>query len=335
MFQVTHESTVKMSGTNRLICQEMLRRSWTVAMPYWYVSIFHITRNDGKVVRIFSSSPSTLSYAAAYLSNDKYATTALLSANGIFQLPTFLLLESMTAADANEFVTENKLSIVKPLDGSHGNGITANIASIGQLEQAIVRARSVSASGKVLLQKQITGDNLKDVRVLIINGRFIGAIHRVAARVFGDAQHTVKELIARENQKSHRGEPYKAKLAVIDSDAAERYLGPTFHSVPSHNEEVTVLGVANYGAGGELVDVTDEIPEWMKQEAVAAAGYLDLKVAGVDYMIRGQIKEAQSSTGDAVIIEVNKSPSLAIHDEPTIGKSRQAVAAYVDYLATL
>lgn len=335
MIPITHELSLKMSGTNRLICQEMLGRGWRLEMPYWYTSHFYIDRCDGQTIHIFSSSPPTLSFAAAHVSNDKYATSNVISAHGILQLPMYLVDDAVTA-EARQFMEDNAPIIVKPLDGSHGKGITTGVASEGQLSQATQKARESSYSGKVLLQKQLTGVDLKDVRVLIIGGQYIGAIHRTPARVFGDGRATVEELITRENQQLHRGEPYKNKLAVIDLEPAQTFLGEAMEHIPRDGEEVTVLGVANYGAGGELVDVSDVVPEWMKNEAVRIAEALELKVAGVDYMVSGAVADARRDGVDAaVVIEVNKSPSLAIHDEPTVGKSREAVKAYVDYLATL
>ncbi len=335
MITITHDLSLKMSGTNRLICQEMLRRGWAVSIPYWYTSHFYIDKGDGIIMHIYSSSSPKSSFASALLSNDKYATSKVLEANGIFQLPMYLIDDEI-GTEIEAFLNANTPIIVKPLDGSHGNGITANVTTKDQLPYAVTKARSKSYSGKVLLQKQLLGKDLKDVRVLVIDGKYVGAIHRIAARVFGDGIASVQELIIRENKQPHRGEPYKSKLATIDIEAAQTYLKDTIKYIPKKDEEVTVLGAANYGAGGELVDISDELPDWMISESVAIANSLELKVVGIDYMIQGEIAEAQSSGEQrATVIEVNKCPSLAIHDEPTVGQTRNAVVSYIDYLARL
>jgi len=304
-------------------------------MPYWYTSHFYIDRGDGNDLHVFSSSPQTMSFAAAHMSNDKYATSKVLGAHRIPQLPVYLLEDELNA-DAEAFMNANAPVIVKPLDGSHGNGITANVASYDQLLAAVGKAQKNSKSEKVLLQKQIPGEALKDLRILVIDGKYIGAINRVPARVFGDGKATIERLIMEENQRPHRGEPYKNKLAVIDLESVRLYLGEKLHSVPAEGEEVTVLGVANYGAGGELLDITDIVPEWMKEEATRIAKVLELPVAGVDYMMSGNIDDlTDSSPGSAMVIEVNKGPALCIHDEPTVGKNQGAVKAYMDYLASV
>lgn len=336
MIEITNEMALGLSSTNRLLCQEMLRRDWKVRTPYLGLSHFYIDRGDGRTIHIYSSSPSTLSFAAAHVSNDKYATAEVLSANGVYQLPMHLLSNEEVTEGARHFVAENAPVIVKPLDGAHGDGITADVASDDLLQYAVRRASQESRTGRVLLQRQLTAVDLKDLRILVINKQFIGAIHRVPARVFGDGQATAKELIIRENQQPNRGEQYRNELAIIDVESAGTFLGDAINHVPATGEEVTVRGVANYGAGGELVDVTDFIPEWMKKESVRIADVLELPVAGIDYMVGGEIVAAvNSGENAAVVIEVNKAPSLCIHDEPTVGEDRGATQVYVDYLASL
>lgn len=334
MVEIDQEMTTTMTSTNRLLCQEMLSRGWRVRVPYWYVSQFFVERNDGKRLHLFSSSPPSMSFAAARLSDDKLATSRVLEDAGVKQLP-LMLIDDGSVESVRQFMADHAPIIIKPLDGSHGNGITANVTTEQQLVEAINIAQQSAKSGKVLAQKQLLGDDLKDVRVLVIDGRYIGAVYRVPARVFGDGTQSVRQLIEQENQQPWRGERYKAKLAHIDLEAVQVYLGDILEQVPAVGEEVRVLGIANYGAGGELIDVTDDIPEWMQCQAEKIAAVLELPVAGIDYMIDGDISAVVDGPNASAVIEVNKSPALCMHDEPTEGSNRQAVRAYVDYLATL
>lgn len=335
MIEIDQAMTMAMTSTNRLLCQEMLSRGWRVRMPYWYVPQFFVERCDGAKLHLFSSSPPSMSFVSARLSDDKLATSRVLEDAGIRQLP-LMLIDDESIESARQFMADYAPIIIKPLDASHGNGITANVRKDGQLVEAVNTAQQSARSGKVLAQKQLLGDDLKDVRVLVIDGRYIGAIHRVPARVFGDGVQSVRQLIEQENQQPRRGECYKAKLARIDIEVARVYLGDRLEQIPIAGEEVQVLGVANYGAGGELIDVTDDIPEWMRRQAEKIAVVLGLPVAGIDYMVDGEIAGAVVDGPNApVVIEVNRSPSLCIHDEPTEGSNRQAVRAYVDYLSGL
>jgi glutamate--cysteine ligase len=105
--------------------------------------------------------------------------------------------------------------------------------------------------------------------------------------------------------------------------------------IPAKDVKVRVLGVANYGRGGELVDISDDIPNWMKQEAEIVSKSCGLAVCGVDYLSEKLNKHSKRHEIKSYVIEVNKTPILAIHDEPTIGKNRRAVEKYVDYLNTI
>ena len=241
--------------------------------------------------------------------------------------------DETTDNELEGFINVYSETVVKPLDGSHGNGITVGVSNLEQAKIAIKIAETSSSTSRVLVQEMVQGKQIYDVRVLCIGGKFIGAIHRIPAQVRGDGEHTLGELIRIENS-TFRGEAYKTKFAYIDEKRAERYLGNKIDTIPQKDEVVRVIDVANYGAGGELIDVTDDIPEWIKEEAIKAGDILDVPVAGVDYLISTEtIKDA--TPDQAVIIEVNKGPSLAIHDEPTVGISRQATQAYVDLLEQL
>ncbi len=334
MICVTLQMSETMSATNRLLCQEMLRRGWQVDIPYRGVPLLQVTRSDAKQFRVFSSTPPTTSYAAGQVANNKYMTAMVLEAQGIRQLPS-LLVDPAIPKEVDAFLRQHTPVVAKPLDGAHGKGITVNITNSDQLERALMYAQSESA--RVILQKQFfPGGTPNDIRILVIDGTVIGAIHRIPARVKGDGHATVAQLIDEENRQPWRGEPYKAKLAYIDSDRARTFLGSAIDQIPDGGEYVTVMGVANYGAGGELVDVTDDLPQWMRDEAVGVASILELPVVGVDYMTTiVPTPDMPRTIETSTIVEVNKCPSLCIHDEPTVGNNRHATSAYVDYLENL
>lgn len=336
MIAVTHAIADRMSASNRLVCKDMLARGWKVSIPYEGISDFYIEKDNGQKLHFRSTVPPTVSYATALTSNDKLAASVVLESRGIKQLPVDLFA-STDMVGMRRFLDEYRLIAAKPLDGSHGNGITTSVDSVSRLISAVGRIVDMPGSKKsVLLQQQFESTAMHDIRVLIINGRYIASIYRVAARVRGDGILSVKALIERENQHSDRGEPYRAKLARIDVERAHMFLGEKLQDIPSIDEYVTVAGVANYGAGGELIDITDDIPEWMRGEAILAAETLGLKVAGVDFLVDGApTANMQRERQCAVIIEVNSAPSLCIHDEPTRGRMRGAVGAYVDYLDSI
>lgn len=332
--------TIEKERLNRgmlLLRAEFAKRNWSVRVPYKGSSICYIDRGDGKQLRIYSTTPPTTSYVAAYIADDKMATNVFLDSIGVRQLKSVSVSSMYGINDAWRLLDKVGCAVVKPFDGGHGRGITVGVKTVAQLKDAITYAMTFTKSAKkVVVQEQFAHAQTYDIRIACINGIYKGAIWRVPARVYGDGVHTVKELVTIENGSPQRGVPYYAPLAQIDEERAAKFLGDAYDSVPQDGQEVTVLGVANYGAGGELVDITDDIPDWMINEAEKISVELGLFVSGVDYMAASvPARNATREDLDAVVIEVNKCPSLAIHDAPTKGTPRGAVAAYVDYLATI
>lgn len=318
----------------KLFKEHYAAKGWKVEVPYVGSAHYFVDRGDGVPIHVFSSTPPTTSYAAANLANNKYATYKVLESFNLPQPETILANDSVQPDELNAFLAKHKKIVVKPVDGGHGKGITVNVTSEPMLQRALIEARKNNKSlTGALVQAQYDHATLYDIRMLCIDYKFIGAIWRVPTRVFGDGKSTISQLIEIENNSEKRGRPYFAELAVIDAERAEQYLGEKIHTVPAFQEEVAVLGVANYGAGGETVDITDDLPVWLREAAEKAALVCGLPVAGVDFMISDNpTVDSTQQQLDATIIEINKCPALGIHDLPTSGKKRNATAQFIDYL---
>jgi cyanophycin synthetase len=338
MIDLLKIADANLSQTNRLLKAEFAKRGWGAELLSQKSSHIFIDRRDGRArLHIFGSTPPTTSFAAGLLANDKFGVYELLKTLDVSQPETITINSSEPNADgvAERFLEKNGEVVVKPLDGGHGNGITVGIRNLEELTVAAQRAVQYNrgATRRVLLQQMVSSD-LLDIRILCINYKYSAAINRVPANVTGDGAHTVGELIDIENR-TLRGRAYYARLATIDKADAEKYLGTNIDTVPSDGEKVRVLGVANYGRGGELVDITDDVPEWMQREAEAVSKVSGLVVCGVDYLTENPSKSIGRGDIQSYVIEINKTPILAIHDEPMIGKNRGAVKTYVDYLSKL
>jgi cyanophycin synthetase len=325
------------SQTFLLLKESFTAKGWKVEVPYIGSAHYYVDRGDGIPLHIFSSTPPTTSYAAANLANNKYATYKILESASMPQPETILANDQLSSEDLEAFLTMHKKLVVKPIDGGHGKGITVNISSKKMLNEAILEAQKNNKSVKgAIVQRQYDYQTIHDIRILCIDYKFVGAIWRVPTRVFGDGLHTVAELIEIENASEKRGRPYYAELATIDVSRAAQYLGDTINSIPLDKQEVAVLGVANYGAGGETVDISDDLPEWFIAMAEKVSRICGLPVAGVDFMIADTpTVNSTKQQLDATIIEVNKCPALGIHDIPTSGKKRNATAQYIDYLQSI
>jgi len=327
----------KLGQTQKFMRRELIKRGWKAEVPYLGSGHYFLERCDGKKLHIFSSTPPTTSFAAGSLANDKFATYQLLKDSNVPQLETIKVSGSGSIDKAIEFLKDKKTVVVKPIDGGHGKGITVNVRNEPDLAKAVKAALSQSKYiNAAVVQEQYPHDAIYDLRILTINYKYVAAVYRVAARVFGDGIHNIFELIEIENATERRGKAYHAELATIDAERVRTYMKDKINNIPSLGEEVSVLGIANYGAGGETVDVTDNLPDWLIKDAEEASHICELPVAGVDFMLaRLPRTDHTQEELDVSMIEINKAPLLTMHDMPTSGVSRNAVSKYIDYLSLL
>lgn len=327
-----------LSQSAKAIREEAIKRGWKVELFTTNSSHRIVTRDDGKRIHIFGSVPPDTSYAAAKASNDKLLTYELLEGKDLPLLDLVTVADDNNLEEAMQFISDKGKVVVKPVDGSHGKGITVDIRDEDSLSRALKVARDATKQSKlVIVQEQYDHDTICDLRLLYIDYNFIGAIWRVPARVFGDGKHTIEQLILQENTTEQRGIAYRQDLTTIDVEKTRLYLKDRIHEVPPDGTEIQVMGVANYGAGGETVDITDDIPTWLIDDGRRAAQACELVVAGVDFML-AQVPSVESTKQELIpaITEVNKAPLLTMHDTPTRGKgNRGATRAFMDHLAAL
>ncbi|HEY9617168.1 MAG TPA: cyanophycin synthetase [Microcoleaceae cyanobacterium] len=219
--------------------------------------------------------------------------------------------------------------VIKPLDGNHGRGITINIESWQQAEEAYDAAREVSRS--VIVERYYKGC---DHRVLVINGKVVAVAERVPAHVVGDGRSTIAELIEITNQDPRRGEGHDNVLTKIQLDRTSWQLlerqGLTVETVLDRGEICYLRATANLSTGGIAVDRTDDIhPEnvWLAQRVAKIIG---LDIAGIDVVtpdITRPLREV-----DGVIVEVNAAPGFRMHVCPSEGIPRNVAEPVMDML---
>ena len=219
--------------------------------------------------------------------------------------------------------------IVKPLDASHGRGISGRLDSIDDVKKAFPTAREYNR--RVVIETFAQGS---DHRVLVVNGKVVACAERVPARVVGDGKSTVRQLIERENQDPRRGFGHTKILTRLPMDEiTEEFLASTGHSfdcVPPEGKEVCLRGTANLSTGGTSIDRTEEMHPDNVTACEMAAGAVGLDIAGID-VITTDISVPFRENG-AVIIEVNAAPGIRMHTHPTEGTPRNVGAPIIDML---
>lgn len=275
-----------------------------------------LTRPDGKVFKIASSTPPTTSVYALRLADDKLMSYELLKELGVPQPETVV---ARTAEDCAEMLGRYGEIVIKPVDGAHGQGVTTGIREVAEVAEAIRRALEASPVLKIAIAQPQLPAGALERRVICIGYKFVTAIARIPAQVTGDGAHSLGELIEIENA-TRRSAPYQGELSWIDAEMAANFLGERIREVPARGERVRVVGTCNLGQGGTVEDCSETFGAEERALAERIAQAAELPVVGIDFY-------------DDSVIELNACPSLYY---PTGDATEtKAVEAYVEYLNKL
>lgn len=221
--------------------------------------------------------------------------------------------------------------VIKPLDGNHGRGITIDINSWVEAEEAYDLASGASKTRTVIVERYYRGS---DHRVLVINGKLVAVAQRIPAHVIGDGRSTIEELIEITNQDPNRGEGHDNVLTRITVDRTASVVlqrqGFSLSTVLDRGEIAYLRATANLSTGGVAIDRTDDIhPEniWLCQRVAKIIG---LDIAGIDVVTPDITKPLREV--DGVIVEVNAAPGFRMHVSPSKGLPRNVCAPVMDML---
>ena len=321
--------------TSQLIVRRVLARGWKICAFKTNLAVFliYIPGRD-KPIKIMSASPPQMSYAAVKIAKDKFITNQILNQENI-PTPKEILINS---SDYNEieietFIKSCGVVVLKPLDASHGKGITMNITSLDDFRKAIDEVRLYTEKNSVVLQEEVQGI---DVRVLCINYKYISSISRIPASVVGDGKHNIRELIEITNKSEDRGNNYQSKLNIIPIDKVEKYLKPDqLENIPANGEDFQVIGVSNIGMGGIRKNVGELIPQSLIDIAIKVSEIIELPVCGVDFMIK-HLPNPNSTLAelDPKLIEVNECPMLTVYEDVESVEEERVIDNYLDFVAS-
>jgi len=318
---------------SRIMANEALRRNYRIRFvdrttPKPRRSRMILCEKDGVSTIFFWESNTALnSSLGIIIQHDKITTYDILRRANLPIPPTFILRRAdadKTSRELLDFLDQHKPLVVKPSNTDHGDGITVGVVNKKDLIISIKYALDHSIDADVLLQQQITG---KEFRFLVLRNKVIAVANRRPPFVVGDGIKTLRELTDIKNSDPQRGQGHSSPLTKIKIDEVEYFLGAEMlDTVPAKDLEIELLKTSNLSRGGEAIDYTDIASHELKEFAVQAAHECLLGIAGVD-IITSDIKGKAG-----VIIEVNSSPGLRMHQFPSIGKPRDVAKMIFDEL---
>jgi cyanophycin synthetase len=274
------------------------------------------------------------------IASDKVLTKQLLAVAGV-PVPEGSVATSPAQA-AEAFTRIGRPVVIKPRDGNHGSNVIVGVTSATGAMDAYRRA---SVSGpEVIVEEYVAGT---DYRVLIVDGRMVAAARLRPASVTGDGRHDIAALVALANADPRRGEGHERPLTriVLDRQSLAHLAGQGRHpgSVPAAGEVVTLRRNANLSTGGTPADVTDLVHPDVAAMCCRAAAAAGLDVCGVDVRLADIAAPIQAGTeacggpgrpasSAGAVIELNASPGLRMHLQPSAGRRRDVAGPIIDRL---
>lgn len=288
----------------RIIIKEARRRGIGVEIIDEEYGYFRL-RMGGRSIVCRESLTDLTSAVAMSLCDDKRLTHRILRTAG-------LRVPGQYAADTPE---ANKAAldacgrlVVKPARGEQGSGISVDVRSEEELEEAAAAAEKVCED--VILEEMVEGE---DLRIIVIDFQVVAAAVRKPPVLIGTGRHTIRELIEKYNRRRAAATGGESRLPMDpETERCLKLLGYDYETVLPADQSIYARKTANLHTGGTIHDVTADLHPELARAARAAARALNIPVTGLDFLV------PDVSGPDYVIVEANERPGLANHEpQPT------------------
>lgn len=281
--------------------------------------------SDGQRNIVFRQNSPGNSAVYTYCARQKHIAKKILASAGV-PVPAGDIFESYEPA-LRYFQQSETAVTVKPCDGSSGVGVSCGINNDKDFNAAWAAARRESK--RIIVEQNIVG---QDVRVIVIGGKAVAAYVRTPAHVIGDGVHTIRQLVELKNRVRKNNPSLRLDL-LRRFDLLERQ-GRSLDAVPENGEKVQLTTVANTSAGGETVQILDQLDtETLKVAEKAALCFRGLVQVGVDLIYVGrQNSPGQSS---AYVIEVNSNPGICDAVFPAYGPGVDVPSKLLEHVFSL
>ncbi len=268
--------------------KNLLLKSKQLNIPsFQYINTNPLYRQYGwgensRIFRMFS--PMEDGYHGVNISMDKLESKKLLRSIGM-PIAKHVVVENQKQLE--EAIKQIGFPcVIKPVRGSQGIGITANIKNFSQLEKAYQKVKK-SQYGQhwIMLEEFIEGS---DYRIVVVEGKCIGCFERLPTTICGNGSFTVKELIQeinifRDNQEKNTE---LLKVINIDSTLVEHLetQDVSLNTILKEGKQIFLSSVSNYSAGGTIGKILKELPKEVCQIAETIAEITKIDVLGIDYI---------------------------------------------------
>ncbi len=275
--------------------------------------------------RIWTAETDQTSAIAEGIASDKDLTKSLLQTCGV-PVPEGRVVDG--PEDAWEAAEDIGVPVVvKPTDGNHGRGVSAELMT----REEVVAAYDVALKegSEVMVERFVRGS---EHRLLVVAGRLVAAARGESVAVTGDGRSSIAELIDSQlNTDPRRGatEDFPLDVIILDKEPAIGLeiarQGFTPDSIPPLGKKVMVQRNGNVA-----FDVTDLVHPDVAATVSLAARIVGLDIAGIDLVAEDISRPLGEQRG--AIVEVNAGPGLLMHLKPASGEPRPVGMAILNSL---
>lgn len=228
-----------------------------------------------------------------------------------------------TNADEARVIFESlrKPVVVKPRIGTRARHTTTNIWTREEFDAAFHLAKQLCAY--ILIEEHYTG---AVSRATVVGGKLEGFLHMLPARITGDGEHSIQELIARKNATK----PPRVADIVLDSEhrAYIARSGYTPESVLDSGVTIDLSRRTGRFEGGATQEIRDRVHPKLRTYVESAARILRTPLVGFDIIVPDP--EADPDTQRWGFLEANSLPYIDLHYFPLEGEPSNVAAAVWD-----
>lgn len=235
-----------------------------------------------------------------------------------FHLQTPQVCSSLNSEALLDFLTKHKQVVVKPLSGEQGKDVYVGIEDFERLNQVVTLLVDKYSEDQVVVENKVNGE---DVRIIVINYKFVAAAVRRPPQVVGTGEHTLRQLIEKQSRRRQAATGGESSIPLDEElISCLKEQGYTLDSILEAKKKIVVRKACNLHQGGTIEDITQVIDEKVKQVSEVAAKALEIPVVGFDLMM------PDLSGSEYNIIEANERPGLANHEPQPV------VESFIDFL---
>ena len=285
----------------RMVIAAAKRRGLPISSPLPQNELLHLGQG-AKRRNAYRHFPPRSDHIGVRFCANKFATARLMQDAGLpAQDSAVVLTEGQAVSAARRFGFP---VVVKPNRTEYGTAVSVHLKSDEDVRRAFKSARK---HGEVLVERYIPGEHY---RLLVMYGEVVAVVRLSSARVIGDGQLSVRQLIEKTNAGRTAVLTTKLRKISIDDDAL-RILddqGYGLDEVPPAGVPVKLRLQSNLSMGGTLERVTEGIHPDNYQLALRATRLTGLQVAGVDFITR-DISRSWMDVGGG-FVEINPTPGF-------------------------